>query len=41
MFVGCSEISISDIVKHVQHIGIIRAFCVPGKLVQFFSASGE
>ena len=28
MFVGCSEISISVIVKHVQNIGIIRAFCL-------------
>ena len=30
MFVGCSEISTSVIVKHKQHIGIIRAFCLPG-----------
>ena len=30
MFVVCSEISISVIVKHVQHIGIIRVFCLPG-----------
>ena len=30
MFVGCSEISKSVIVKHKQHIGIIRAFCLPG-----------
>ena len=30
MLAGCSEISISVIVKHVQHIGIIRAFCLPG-----------
>ena len=30
MFVACSEISISVIVKHVQHIGIIRFFCLPG-----------
>ena len=29
MFVGCSENSISVIVKHVQHIGIIGAFCLP------------
>ena len=29
MFVGCSEISISVIVKNVQHIGIARAFCPP------------
>ena len=26
--VGCSEISISVIVKHVQHVGIIRDFCL-------------
>ena len=30
MFAGCSQISISVIVKHVQHIGIIRALCLPG-----------
>ena len=30
MFVGCSKISISVTVQHVQHIGIIRAFCLPG-----------
>ena len=29
MFVGCSEVSISVIVKHVQHVGIIKAFCFP------------
>ena len=26
MFVGCSEISTSFIVKHVQHVGIIRNY---------------
>ena len=26
MFVGCFETSTSAIVKHVQHVGIIRAF---------------
>ena len=32
MFVGCSEISISVIVKHVQHIAVIRDFvCLEGK----------
>ena len=31
MSVGCSEISISVIVEHVQHIGIIGAFCLPGE----------
>ena len=30
MFVGCSEISTSVIVKHKQHMEIIRAFCLPG-----------
>ena len=30
MFVGCSETSVSVIVKHVQHVVIIiRAFCLP------------
>ena len=29
MFVGCSEISISVIVKHEQHIRIITVFCLP------------
>ena len=38
MFVDCSEISIGVVVKHVQHVGIIRAFCLPGK---FFSAWGD
>ena len=37
MFVDCSEISIGVVVKHVQHVGIIRAFRLPGK---FFSAWG-
>ena len=30
MFVGYFEISTNVIVKHVQSIGIIRAFCLPG-----------
>ena len=39
MFVGCSEIRVSVTVKHVQHIRIITAFCMPvGGLVKFFSA---
>ena len=38
MFAGCSEISISVIVKHVNHIGILRAFCLPMGLIKFFSA---
>ena len=29
MFPGGSEIIISVIVKHVQHVGIIRVFCLP------------
>ena len=29
MLVSCSYISISVIVKYAQHIGIIRAFCLP------------
>ena len=29
MFVGCSEIGISVIVKHVRHV-TIRDFCLPG-----------
>ena len=41
MFVGCSEIGISIIVKHVQHVGIIRAFCLPGGLVKFFQCLGR
>ena len=30
MLVGCSEINISIIVKHVQHIGIAMAFLSAG-----------
>ena len=30
MFVGCSEISKSVTVKHIQLVGIDRAFCLPG-----------
>ena len=33
VFVGCSEISISVIAKHVQDVGIIRAFFYLGGLV--------
>ena len=40
MFVGCSEISISVIVKHVQHMGIVRAFVSLGGIDKFFSAWG-
>ena len=38
VFVGCSEISISVIVKHVHNIRIIRAFVWLGGLVKFSSA---
>ena len=39
--VGCSEISISVIVKHVQHIGIIRVFCLDwGNLLGFLVLGG-
>ena len=41
MIIGCSEISISVIVKHVQHVGIIRAFVCLGGLNKFFSAWGD
>ena len=41
MLVCCSEISISVIVKYVQHIGIIRAFCLPeGDLLSFSVPGG-
>ena len=30
VFVGCSETSVSVTVKHVQHIVLIRTFCLPG-----------
>ena len=36
MFVGCSEVSISVIIKHVQHIGIIRAFYLSGGTYKVF-----
>ena len=39
MFIGCFEISINVIVKHVQSIGIIRGFVSSwGGLVKIFSA---
>ena len=41
MFVGCSEISISVIVKHVQHVGIIRPSCLPGRTYQVFQYLGD
>ena len=30
VLVGCFEISINGIVKHVQHAEVVRAFCLPG-----------
>ena len=41
MFVGCFEISVSVIVKHVQSIGIIRGFFSAwGDLVRFSKPRG-
>ena len=41
MFVGFSEISVSIAVKHVQNIGIIRTFCLPGRdLLSFLVPEG-
>ena len=36
MFVGRSENSISVIVKHMQHVGIIGTFCPPGGTKKFY-----
>ena len=41
MFVGCSEISISVIVKQAQHVGIIRAFICLGGLINLSVPGGE
>ena len=41
MFVGCSERGVSVITKDVENIGIIRAFCLRGGFVKFFSARGQ
>ena len=41
MFVGCSEISTSVIVKHVPHVGIIRAFCLFFGDLLSFSVTGR
>ena len=47
MFAGCSEVRIitkhvqSAIVKHVQHVGIIRAFSLPRGDLLRFSMPGE
>ena len=40
MFVGCSEISVKVTVKHVQHIGIIRCFCLLRRNLLSFSVPG-
>ena len=37
MFVGCSEIRINVIVKHVQHVGIIWTCSLPGAELLSFS----
>ena len=41
MFVGCSEISIYVIVKHLQHIGITWACSLPEADFLSFSVPGE
>ena len=41
MFTGCSEISINVIVKHVQHVGIIRACNLPGADLLSFLVPGR
>ena len=41
MFVGISEIGVSVIVKQLQHVRIIRAFCLSGGLIKCFSAWGD
>ena len=40
MFPSCSEITTSVIVKHVEHVGIIRAFCLHAMDVLSFSVPG-
>ena len=37
MCIGCFENIVSVVVKHVQSIGIIRTFCLPGGLVKILS----
>ena len=41
MFAGCSEIGVSVIAKHGQHVGIIRAFCQSWGNLFRFSVSGR
>ena len=40
MSVGCFEITVSVIVKHVQSIRIIRAVCLPGGTCYDFQCLG-
>ena len=40
MFVGCSEISINIIAKHVQHVGIIWVCSLPGMDLLSFPVHG-
>ena len=40
MFVGCSEINIVVIVKHVQNIEIVRAFYLPRGACSVFQCLG-
>lgn len=41
MFASCSEVSTSAAVKHVQHTGFIRTFCLPGGTCYVFQFLGE
>ena len=41
MFVGRSKISKDVIVKHVQHVGIIWAVCLPRGTCYIFQCLGE
>ena len=40
MFIGYSKISISVIIKHVQHIRITRAFYLPVDFLKVFQCLG-
>ena len=41
MCIGFSENVINVIVKYVQYVEIILAFCLPGGLFKFFSGGTE
>ena len=41
MLVGCSQISVSVFVKHVQLIRIFKAFCLLGALLSFSVPGAE